>query len=101
MSRLLATAARVAWDWFEELHGQGIDLTTNAHIKVEKEAIEFADEPSLEEAADVIIAVLGACYHRGWTRHDIAVAMIQKLTVNRNRKWERQTDGTYQHVPGT
>lgn len=101
MSRLLSIGAIHAVNWFTHLETTGVDLTTNAHKKVAKEAKEFEDEPSLEEAADVIIAVLGACYHRGWTLQQIAMAIIQKVAVNRARQWERQEDGTWQHVPGT
>lgn len=98
MSRLLAKSAQEAARWFESLEGAGVDLTTNAHLKVEKEAVEFADEPSLEEAADVFIALLGACFHRGWSATQLAVAALDKIEVNRGRTWVRQPDGTYQHA---
>lgn len=90
------SAAR-AGDWFLSLAFQGIDLTTNAHLKVKHEAIEFAEEPSLEEAADVFIAILGAIHQRGWTPWQLAEAVEEKLTINERRTWHKQPDGTYQH----
>lgn len=98
MSRLLVTAAREAWSWFEELQESGVNITSHAHLKVKKEAIEFSEEPSLEEAADVAIALLGAVFHRGWSRRELAIAMLDKIVVNRERTWVQQADGTYQHA---
>lgn len=98
MSRQLGIVCGRVVNWFHVLHDQGIDLTTNAHIKVEHEAREFADDPSLEEAADVFIALLGALHQRGWTPGDLAAAVYNKMNVNENRKWEQKPDGTYQHI---
>lgn len=97
MSAAMTVASNRCIAWFRRLAAEGIDLTDNAHIKVEKEAIEFADEPSLEEAADVYISLLGAMYQRGWTPLDLAVAVQMKMEVNEQRSWVRLDDGTYQH----
>lgn len=98
MSTALPAAINRAVAWFERLKREGIDLTGNAHLKVEKEAIEYADEPSLEEAADVFIALVGSLHSKGWTTYDLAVAVQEKMTVNEQRTWAKQNDGTYQHV---
>lgn len=98
MSRLISIGLINAQSWFGVLKAQGIDLTDNAHVKAYKEAKEFMDEPSLEEAADVIIAVVGACHARGWTLVQLGQAIIAKMAVNRQRRWERQDDGTWQHA---
>lgn len=94
----LDEAARHAVGWFRGLALEGIDLTSNAHLKVEHEAQEFADTPTVEEAADVVIAVLGALHQQGLGIEDLAAAMITKIAINRNRTWARTADGTYQHV---
>lgn len=98
MSAALNPAAVRATAWFDRLRAEGIDLTTNAHVKVEHEAIEFADEPSLEEAADVFIALIGALHAQNWTPNDLAVAVGDKMAINEKRTWEQKSDGTYQHV---
>lgn len=98
MSALLGVVSRRAFAWFATLHDAGIDITDSAHIKVKKEADEFADEPSLEEAADVYISLLGACHHRGWSVTDLALAVHDKMEVNERRSWVKTEDGTYQHV---
>lgn len=98
VSRLLRVAARDAWEWFDELQAAGgPHLTTLGHIKVKHEAAEFADEPSLEEAADVVISLIGALHHRGWTLTDLSKAILLKMTVNRQRTWFQKPDGTFQH----
>lgn len=98
MSEALNPAAVRATAWFNRLALDGIDLTTNAHVKVEHEAIEFADEPSLEEAADVFISLIGALHARDWTPHDLALAVRDKMIINESRTWAKLPDGTYQHV---
>jgi hypothetical protein len=83
--------------WFFEMREAGVDLVTNAHIKCAQEAAEFAENPSIEEAADVLISLMGAATARGWTTRDLAVAVKDKMVVNWNRSWEEQPDGTWQH----
>lgn len=97
-SRDLDSVAIDAGMWFEDLHKQGVDITDNAHLKCAHEAKEFAEDPCLEEAADVFIALLGACHHRGWTPADLAGAAMDKLVINQGRTWVRQPDGTWQHA---
>jgi predicted house-cleaning noncanonical NTP pyrophosphatase (MazG superfamily) len=84
--------------WFADLAGQGIDLTGNAHLKVLHEATEFAEDPSLEEAADVLISLLGAIVQQGRSIDSLAAAVRAKMAVNRARTWHQLEDGTYQHV---
>lgn len=75
----------------------GPDLTVNAHLKVLSEAREFADAPSVEEAADVLIALVGALTHLGVSIEDFGAAVRDKVWVNSLRTWVRQADGTWQH----
>lgn len=98
MSALLNVACRRADRWFNRLAAQGINVIQSADIKTLKEAKEFVDNPSLEEAADVFISLLGACKKHGWSSYDLAVATITKLGVNEQRTWAEQPDGTYQHT---
>jgi hypothetical protein len=98
MSVLISIAAREVYTWVESLKNDGIDIAEHAGKKAVHEAQEFVDNPSLEEAADTIIAVLGACRGQEWTLRELGSAMLAKMEVNRQRTWERQPDGTYQHV---
>jgi DNA-binding transcriptional regulator YhcF (GntR family) len=85
--------------WFGELEQQGVMVRHGRQgLKVKKEAAEFYDNPSLEEAADVVISLLGACYSADWSLEDLTQAVRDKMVINRARTWEKQDDGTYQHV---
>lgn len=94
----LIDATDRAYAWFGILKSRGIDLTTNAHLKVRAEATEFAETPTLEEAADVYISLIGALYQRNWSMQDLALAVDSKMAVNERRKWFQMLDGTYQHT---
>lgn len=94
----LIDATDRAYAWFLVLTTRGIDLTTNAHLKVKKEAAEFADDPCLEEAADVYISLIGALAQRGWSTDDLALAVDTKMAINEKRNWRQTADGTYQHT---
>jgi predicted house-cleaning noncanonical NTP pyrophosphatase (MazG superfamily) len=83
--------------WFSELASHGPDLRVNAHLKTLHEAEEFAAEPSLEELADVMICLMGAAQHRGWTLDEMSQAVAAKLSVNQERTWYQKLDGTWQH----
>jgi len=84
-------------EWTDGLHLAGIDLTTNAHLKVEEEAGEYADDQSIEEAADVFISLFASLNSRGYTSAHLALAVKEKLAVNRERTWSLMPDGTYHH----
>lgn len=94
----LNTAGNNAQGWAEALKVQGIDLVTNAHLKVAHEAKEYADDQSIEEAADVFISLLVSLAQTGHTVYDLAKAVHAKMIVNRGRTWEKLPDGTYQHT---
>lgn len=93
----LRGAANDVTGWFGLLAQLGFD-TSAQDLKVSKEAAEFAENPSLDEAADVFISLLGSCRTHGWSQEDLAAAVHSKMAVNRQRKWIQLDDGTYQHV---
>lgn len=95
----MSIAAVEAFRWFDALKKQHIDITASAWTKMKNEIAEYEQAPSIEEAADVVIAVIGAIYAQGWNTADLGMAMVKKMNVNRGRTWERQADGTYQHKP--
>lgn len=65
--------------------------------KLVKEAIELAEDPSLAEAADVLICLLGWTGLNGFSPADLIEAANAKMKVNLGRTWVRCEDGTYQH----
>lgn len=67
-------------------------------IKALHEATEFAVDPSLEEAADVLICLLGWAELNGLSGDAIVAAAQAKMRVNLARTWRRKPDGTWQHV---
>ena len=87
----MKTEAWSVWFW------SAANSFTGTHQKVINEAKEFAAEPSLEEAADVFIALVVACQHSGWDPSQLETAVRTKMAINRSRTWEKAPDGTFQH----
>ena len=89
-------------DFFEALSAAGcwahsMGMTEFAHVKLAHEAHEFADEPSMEELADVMICIAGAMVQRDWKWDDLTKAIDAKMKVNYARTWTRLADGTWRH----
>lgn len=70
-------------------------------LKALHEAAEFAADPSLEEAADVLICLLGWAELNGLDGQAIVEAAAAKMQVNLARTWSQKPDGTWQHVTPT
>ena len=66
--------------------------------KCAAEAAEFAQNPSLDEAADVLITLLGWVTSNDHPIRDWLDVAHQKMQVNLRRTWVQQADGTWQHV---
>lgn len=94
----LNAASEYALRWLRELAKNGPDLRVNAHKKAAVEAVEFAIEGDLIEAADVFICLLGALDYQGYTPEDLANAVYAKTQINQQREWAQEPDGTWQHV---
>jgi hypothetical protein len=69
-----------------------------AAVKVLDEATELAAQPSVIEAADVLITLLGFCYRSGITANDLIMSASIKMDQNEVRRWALKADGTWQHV---
>src|SRR5699024_4927389 len=67
-------------------------------VKAVKEATEFAAEPSLEEAADVLICLLGWTELNDIPPGDLIEAALGKMQTNLARTWRQEPDGTWQHI---
>lgn len=67
-------------------------------LKCAREAAEFAENPSIGEAADVLITVLGWIGLNGYGVADLLGVAEEKMRVNLARTWIEQADGTWQHV---
>lgn len=84
-----------AGHWVAGFHDNGV---ANQAKKVAKEGAEFAEDPTLEEAADVFITMAGAVVIQGWSWDEVAAAIRVKMRTNRERSWEQLPDGTWQHT---
>ena len=93
MERAFSNAA----EWLLKRKLAGQDMLLNAHKKTIKEATELADDPSLEELADVYICLVGVSLQNGWSMRDVAAAIEAKNAINEGRTWHRLPDGTWQH----
>jgi hypothetical protein len=99
VSDFLSEAAARTYAWFGILPTQGVNVTREGQLaKVRNEAIEFCDDPCLEEAADVFITLIGSLQVFGWSITELAVAVDTKMAINEKRKWARLDDGSYQHT---
>ena len=97
VKHLESAAARV-YAWFGILPTKGVHVTREGQLaKVRAEALEFVEEPSLDEAADVFITLIGALAQFGWSVTDLAVAVDTKMAINEKRTWAKMADGSYQH----
>lgn len=70
--------------------------TLNQHrYFVDKDRLEEAYQAVEDEAADILFMLFQAAY---FCDFDLIEATRKKFEINRNRTWERQPDGTFQHV---
>lgn len=96
--KALAEALQTAGEWLVDLRVDGPDLTEYAHRKTALEAQELADNPTVEEWADVAICLVGTAIGQRWTLLQLAEAVACKVAQNRLRVWQQQLDGTWQHA---
>jgi hypothetical protein len=66
-------------------------------LKTLHEAIEFSDDPSLEEAADVMVTVFQWLIKTGFEPYALTTEVGRKTLINLKREWWRKEDGTLQH----
>lgn len=66
--------------------------------KVLEEALEFHADPTLEEAADVLITIIGWARLAGYGADHLITALHNKNEINRARKWRKTDAGNWQHV---
>jgi hypothetical protein len=90
---------------FAELVGEQTPLAAANKIVHEAEELVtaeswFAANPADpgNEAADVLITLLGWAHRAGWTVDELVAAARRKMDVNLRRKWALQPDGTFQHI---
>lgn len=94
----MAVALSAASCWLNALADGGPDLRVKAHVKAAHEAAELAEDPNLEEWADVAICLVGTALHHGWDTEDLAAAVMAKVEVNAARTWGPTPDGSWQHI---
>lgn len=75
------------------------DAGSIEHLKkLKHEADEAIAEPqSVEEYADMLLALFGAAEKAGITHKQLIEASEGKLEVVKTRTWKKLPDGTYQH----
>ena len=77
------------------------DANSIDHLqKLKDEAQEAKEAPSkIEEYADCIIALLAGAWKADIAFFELIEAVEDKLKVNKQRKWQKLPNGTYQHLP--
>lgn len=79
-------------DWSDATFGDVGPIGPLKHLS--KEALETAAEPGdLSEWADMQFLLWDAQRHAGITDKQITLAMVEKLAVNKKRKWPEPKDG--------
>jgi len=66
-------------------------------LKAEIKEVE-EDTKQIEEYADCLIALFGASNSAGITYDELKNIALNKMVINKNRTWEKQPDGTFQHI---
>jgi hypothetical protein len=66
--------------------------------KLRAELDELEVDHSVEEAADVMVCLIGFLIKKDYTIFDFLMALAKKTRINLARKWQLQNDGTYQHI---
>lgn len=68
-------------------------------LKLEQEAVEAqVDADNIDEYADCLLVLFGAAFKAGISWKQLFKAAKGKLEKIKYRDWEKQDDGTYQHV---
>jgi hypothetical protein len=77
------------------------DANSIDHLqKLKDEAQEAKEAPyKIEEYADCIIALLVGAWNADIAFFELIEAVEDKLKVNKQRKWQKLPNGTYQHLP--
>lgn len=80
--------------------------TVRRHInKLQSEIKELAKETQnkkiAEELIDVFLVSISLADQLGLTPNDILTGAKDKIEINKQRNWEKQTDGTWQHTNST
>lgn len=78
----------------------GVDDFCNKAIEELDEVQNAPKSKRLGEFADAMICVMAGAAKDGWTYQQLWLAIATKTAVNQVRKFERKTDGTYQHIEG-
>ncbi len=88
---------------FKDIHKWSLDTFKHATpqhhlLKLIEESKEAINEPGdISEYADCFIALIAAATRDGFDYHEIVNAIDDKMEVNRERTWIKQSDGTFQH----
>lgn len=75
------------------------DATSSDHLrKLKQETDEAINDPKdVSEYSDCLIALFAAVNRSGFTYDDLVNSTYCKLKINEQRKWLKNSDGTYQH----
>ena len=70
------------------------------HItKLKEEADEIIENPSdIFEYADCFLCLYASAYKAGFTHDEIVKACEDKFEILKQRKWEKLSNGMYQHI---
>ena len=71
-------------------------------LHLSEEAIEAADDPAdIIEWADCMILLLDGARHAGFSTEDLYHAVLQKMEINKKRKWgSADAEGVVRHIEG-
>ena len=86
--------------WLKALAVDGPDLTATAHIKAAEEGAELAEDPCLEEWADVALCLLGTALAQGWDLDELGAAVQKKVEINKQRTWHQEPNGSWRRAEG-
>lgn len=91
-------------DWSLNIYKDGTKFTSLIHLRKEVGELEQAiisDESKANigfELADCFLLLFDAAARCGFDGMELKSYIEAKININKERKWQKQDDGTYRHV---
>lgn len=83
---------------YGNIYGETPITQENVVAKLEEEFSEFLDNPSIEEASDLFLLLIGWLTVTNKDFADLLLAAEEKSRVNLGRTWELGDNGVHHHV---
>lgn len=108
LARPKQRAVQVSTGWFDELWDRNYEFFNQAALnaaspdsqldKLAEELQELREDHTAEEAADVMVCLIGFLIKSDISMWEFLEALDDKTEINLARKWTLQPEGFYRHT---